>query len=174
MYQHAKEAARGGDSYKCNLIRKLQREGKAIQYRVVFATPDEREAYAYEIFEIGRIGLKSLTNVKPGGWTRAEHDHVFASNVPHAQLNYARYSQLLDAHGVKPGDRPSLLRNWAQWRVMRLHELYNEAWGYVHEDAMRLIEKEINIVETYTARQLSFAALERHRNRYNEWKEILD
>ena len=126
MSQHVKDARRGEPGHKCNIIRKLEREGKQVKYRVVFVTPDEREAYEYEMYEIARLGYKNLSNVMRGG-TWDMHRRVFASNVPRGQLNYARFSKLIDAAHLSSENRHSAVLGWAVDRSIALWQLERRA-----------------------------------------------
>lgn len=70
--QHEIEAARGGQSHKCNLIRKIKASGNKVKKNIVQRFSDENEAYSFETKRISEIGLENLTNVMPGGpWSNA-------------------------------------------------------------------------------------------------------
>lgn len=64
---HEKEARKGIQTYKCNIIRKVWSEGGEIIKRVVFRTNDEQEAFNCEIGLIALIGQDNLTNRTIGG-----------------------------------------------------------------------------------------------------------
>jgi hypothetical protein len=64
---HEKEARRGCNCRKCNVIRMIWSLGKEIRKFVIFTTDDEEEAYNHEIEIIRRIGLNNLTNATAGG-----------------------------------------------------------------------------------------------------------
>ncbi len=64
---HEKLARRGFTYRVHNKIRKLWREGRKIQRRVVFETLDESLALAKEKELIARYGIENLTNMTTGG-----------------------------------------------------------------------------------------------------------
>jgi hypothetical protein len=64
---HEQEAKRGHKCHKCNVIRKIWKMGGVVQRYTVFTTPDEAEAYAYEIELIALYGLDTLANATHGG-----------------------------------------------------------------------------------------------------------
>ena len=170
MYQHEKEAMSspdGNNVYKCRVIRKIKNRGQQVLYRVVFITPDEKEAYEYEVLEIARIGLGRLTNMTPGGLTWEERSRVTGSSVPLEQKNYVQYTRILDARypPLTQEERQAYTRNWAFCRILKLKRLGQEAWALSHTEAMRKIDAEIDTLNGYAAEQLSFAHLEKWRDR---------
>jgi hypothetical protein len=172
MYQHEKEALGGVESYKCRVIRRIKSKGQQICYRVVFITPDEKEAYEYEVLEIARIGLNRLTNVNPGGLTWEERDRVLGSGIPNRQRNYTQFTRILDALNPPPSqeERRVYLRNWACFRISELKRLRTDAWALSHDEAIRKIDAEIDLLRGYAAEQLSFAHLEKYHDRpYSPW-----
>jgi hypothetical protein len=64
---HEREAKRGKQSYKCNVIRKIWADGGQVVKTIMFRTDIEEEAYQYEITLIEALGLKTLTNIASGG-----------------------------------------------------------------------------------------------------------
>lgn len=64
---HEKEALRGHDCPKCELIRSIWRSGGTVQRAIVFETDDEQEALAYEMDLINAYGPDQLVNQR-GGW----------------------------------------------------------------------------------------------------------
>lgn len=66
IHWHEEEARLGHDCAKCRLIRSLWDQGLKVKKRIVFATPDEGEAFRYEGQLIRKIGKHNLTNVHPG------------------------------------------------------------------------------------------------------------
>lgn len=173
MYQHEKEAiqGKGSNTYKCGVIRKILAKSERICYRVVFVTPEESEAYEYEIQEIARIGYKKLTNLTLGGASREEYDRVFGSQVPNEQRSYSQFVRLLDLHpSLSKEDRNRLLRNWADIRIYRLQGLHSRAVGLKHSEAIQKIDAETEALRGLASRQLSFLDLEQGRHRrYSEW-----
>lgn len=67
VYDHDREARGGHRCHKCNTIRKIWRQGGAVQRYIVFTTDDEAEAYAYEQETIAMYGLETLANQTVGG-----------------------------------------------------------------------------------------------------------
>lgn len=65
--QHESEARSNCHCYKCNVIRKIWREGGQIEKRIVFKTANEQEAYDYEADLIKFYGRENLTNKSDGG-----------------------------------------------------------------------------------------------------------
>src|SRR5690349_16029648 len=64
---HEQDAKRGHQCHKCNVIRKIWRNGGKIRPVIIFATANEQEAFDYEARLIENIGLGNLTNRLPGG-----------------------------------------------------------------------------------------------------------
>lgn len=62
IYQHEREARGACRCHRCNVIRKIWRDGGEVVRSIVFTTSDETAAYDYEQTLIARIGLKRLTN----------------------------------------------------------------------------------------------------------------
>jgi hypothetical protein len=67
IFEHDKEARRGHNCHKCNIIRKIWSQGKEFQRYTVFATANEQEAYAYERELIALYGRENLANLTDGG-----------------------------------------------------------------------------------------------------------
>jgi hypothetical protein len=68
-WDHIRQARRGQQSHKANVIRKIEREGSTVKVEVVFETDDEAEAFTEEIRRIAayRVSGLILTNLKSGG-----------------------------------------------------------------------------------------------------------
>lgn len=64
---HEKEALRGHNCPKCELIRSIWRDGGTIQRAIVFETDDERAALDHEAALIRAYGYERLMNRTPGG-----------------------------------------------------------------------------------------------------------
>jgi hypothetical protein len=64
---HKYEARSACRCHKCNIIRKIWREGGEVQYRIVFTTDDEQEAYQEEVRQITLYGRGNLCNRTDGG-----------------------------------------------------------------------------------------------------------
>jgi hypothetical protein len=67
IHAHEKEAERGVQSPKCNVIRDIWASGLQVEKNVIARFHDEAEAYAAEKAIIDDIGLQNLTNIAPGG-----------------------------------------------------------------------------------------------------------
>lgn len=65
MYQHEKEAHRGGGGEKCQRIREILKSGGDVQYSVLGVYESHSEAFNAEREFIA--AHKGLTNVRPGG-----------------------------------------------------------------------------------------------------------
>lgn len=83
LFEHEREARRGHGCHKCNVIRKIWKQGGEVQRYTVFTTNDEAEAYAYEAELIALYGLNTLTNHATGG-------KGGASGVPRSAATRAR------------------------------------------------------------------------------------
>lgn len=64
--QHEKEALRGHNCPKCELIRSIWREGGTVQRAIVFETDDEQAALAHETALINSFGPDQLINQRGG------------------------------------------------------------------------------------------------------------
>ena len=173
MYQHAQEAKRGEKSYKCNIIRRMWDKGEQIKYRVVFVTPDEQEAYDYEVLEIARIGRHKLTNMTIGGASGEEFGRVFGLNIPIGQMSYAQFSRLLLPYrkDMPQAKIDHAYANWADARRRALLSLRDLASSVHYDNAVRLIDAEIEPLQLLGGRQMSLIELEdRKERRYSEWK----
>lgn len=67
VFDHDAEARSGHQCHKCNVIRKIWKQGGEVQRYTVFTTDDQDEAYAYEAEMIALIGRKNLANGTDGG-----------------------------------------------------------------------------------------------------------
>jgi hypothetical protein len=67
VHNHEWEATTDCQCHKCRKIRKIWRNGGAVQKYIVFTTDDEDEAYRYEEELITSFGLKNLCNKALGG-----------------------------------------------------------------------------------------------------------
>lgn len=64
---HDGEARSGHRCHKCNIIRKIWRQGGQIQRYILLETDDEHEALAYEVEVIALHGRNNLANLTDGG-----------------------------------------------------------------------------------------------------------
>lgn len=67
VFDHDNEARRGCGCHKCNVIRKVWREGGEIQRYILLTTDNEQEAFTYEKEMIAMHGRENLTNLTDGG-----------------------------------------------------------------------------------------------------------
>lgn len=67
IYGHEDEARKGHNCYKCNVIRKIWRNGGGVQRYIVFTTDDEQEALQQEKDLIALHGRENLCNLTDGG-----------------------------------------------------------------------------------------------------------
>lgn len=67
VFHHDSEARRGCRCHKCNVIRKIWKQGGQVLRYIVFETDDEQEAFAYECELIALYKRETLTNQTDGG-----------------------------------------------------------------------------------------------------------
>jgi hypothetical protein len=67
VFGHEREARRGCKCHKCNVIRKIWRQGGEVQRYTILTTDDEQEALDYECSLIALHGRENLTNHTDGG-----------------------------------------------------------------------------------------------------------
>jgi hypothetical protein len=67
IWDHDKEARKGHQCHKCNIIRKIWRQGGEVQRYTVLVTASEQEALDYECELIAQYGRKNLSNLTDGG-----------------------------------------------------------------------------------------------------------
>lgn len=70
-YQHEREALKGRQSRKCDLIRDILDSGNKVKVSIVQRFELEEDAYEYEAERIAEFGLPALTNVLPRGGGRS-------------------------------------------------------------------------------------------------------
>jgi hypothetical protein len=88
ILEHEKEARRGGDHPKCDVIRSIWDDGLEVKRIKVRQFKDEREAYDFEALEIARIGLHRLTNLQAGGGTACGNKSVEPIYAARVLLKY--------------------------------------------------------------------------------------
>lgn len=67
VFNHDTEARSGHKCHKCNVIRKIWRQGGQVLRYIVFETNNEEEAYAYEQELIAMYNRTTLVNLTDGG-----------------------------------------------------------------------------------------------------------
>lgn len=90
VFDHDSEARSGHQCHKCNIIRKIWRQGGEVQRYTVFTTDDQDEAYAYEQDLIAQYGRKNLANGTDGGEGGRGRVVPPAEREVHRQRNIAR------------------------------------------------------------------------------------
>jgi hypothetical protein len=70
---HEAEARKGVNSHKCNIIRKIWREGGEVIKTKVCEGLSEEEAFEYERMLIAAYGRKNLVNLTDGGEGASGH-----------------------------------------------------------------------------------------------------
>jgi hypothetical protein len=168
IYQHAAEARKGKESYKCNTIRSLWRRGQDICYRVVFVSSSESEAYAIERAEIAAVGLANLTNMQEGGMSAKEAGRLMGFTVPPEYLDAGRFVQYLHWHNswrrATEDEVKSALQHWSYDRTRLLQWLLCLAQDVRYESAQTILKAELDALGFIRARQIDmFDALERYR-----------
>lgn len=100
---HERAARRGHTCHRCNIIRKIWREGGEVQRSIVLTTTDEQEAFEHERKLIATIGRKNLCNLTDGGEgssnpapdvrarRRAASKRIFAEHRAKVMAGLARY-----------------------------------------------------------------------------------
>jgi hypothetical protein len=66
VHEHEREARLGCDCPRCDVIHAVWARGAAVNVSVLYATNDERDAYAHEARLIDVAGLEKLTYKRPG------------------------------------------------------------------------------------------------------------
>lgn len=100
VFDHENEAKSGHQCHKCNIIRKVWREGGEIQRYVLLTTENEQEAFDYERELIAFHGRENLCNHTDGGEgssnpsdeTRARMSETHKGR-PHSEEHRQRISQ---------------------------------------------------------------------------------
>lgn len=67
VFRHEYDARSGHRCHRCNVIRKIWKQGGQVQKYIVFETDDEQEAYAFESETVALYGLSTLANARNGG-----------------------------------------------------------------------------------------------------------
>lgn len=67
IHDHELEAKTGHQCHKCNVIRKIWKQGGQVHRYVMLQTDDELEALAYEVDLIAMYGRETLVNQTDGG-----------------------------------------------------------------------------------------------------------
>lgn len=114
IFKHDVEARSGHRCHKCNVIRKIWREGGQVQRYIALETDDEQEAYAYERELIAMYGRQTLCNRSDGGEgpSGVKHTAEVRRKQSAAQLarfarteERAKHSATLKAYFAQPGSR---------------------------------------------------------------------
>jgi hypothetical protein len=118
ILDHEAEARSGHKCHKCNVIRKIWREGGTVQRRIVFVTNNEDEAFEYEIELIAFLGRKTLCNQTDGGQGRTGSK---ASEETRAKLR-AVQQRIVAAEGERERRSEHIKQQWTnpEIRAVRL------------------------------------------------------
>lgn len=100
MFAHVREALTPCRCHRCNVVRKIWREGGQVEYDIVYATDDEAEAFAVEQATIATFGRENLTNATDGG--------EGASGRVLPEASRARIAQTLQQYADDPAVRAKL------------------------------------------------------------------
>lgn len=88
IFQHEWDAQRGIKNYKCNIIRKIWREGREVHRSIVFISPNELDALHFETTLIHAIGRPYLANQTKGGdGIHASRGKMFNKTAFHLMLS---------------------------------------------------------------------------------------
>lgn len=119
VFDHDTEARSGCKCHKCNVIRKIWRNGGEVQRYTVFTTDSEQEAYAHEAELIdlhGRANLANGTDGGIGGHGRIvppEERELHRANTA-ARLADPAVRAQLSASRVKDWERPEYRKNLSE------------------------------------------------------------
>lgn len=135
---HEREARKGVQSLKCDMIREIEAEGLTIKKHKVRTFTDERAAYAAEADLIVFYGLHNLTNVAPGGGKKSGQsvydDHSFIAKAADVMGRMDAYG----VQGLKFGNQFMDLRPlYDKWRGMVAAVIDRRGVDWVNEIAGR-------------------------------------
>jgi len=107
VFAHDGEARKGCKCHKCNVIRKVWREGGEIQRYILLTTESEQEAFEYEKEMIALHGRGNLCNQTDGG------EGVHGRIIPPDELKY-RSDQVRKARGTPEARKrqSEITRQW--------------------------------------------------------------
>jgi hypothetical protein len=131
IYDHDNEARCGHQCYKCNVIRKIWRNGGQIHRYTVFTTNDEQEAFDYERELISLYGRKTLTNLTDGGEGASGLKHTEESKKKISRASTGRPSPKSPEHRRKISEtlkgHPLQPHVYEKFRVVNVGREYTEA-----------------------------------------------
>lgn len=155
MYDHAREARSGIKSHKCNIIRKLWRNGKDVAYCVVFVTPVEQEAYRFEYDEMQRIGMRNLSNIS-NGIALGNRSIVSREYLPYEQFIQRAIGHLTPKRRRELSDQIGIaVQSWARERDNDLRVIQQLAMSIGYAEAVTIVNQELDTLASHTARQRS-------------------
>jgi DNA-binding XRE family transcriptional regulator len=108
---HEAEARKGVNSHKCNIIRKIWREGGEVIKTKVYEGLSEEEAFEYERMLIAAYGRKNLVNLTDGGEGASGHipsDETRAKIRDKANARQPLLGQESKKHTSIPNGEPKL------------------------------------------------------------------
>lgn len=94
VFRHDEEARSGHRCHKCNVIRKIWRQGGQVQRYILFETDDEQAALAYECEVIALYGRDTLANATDGGEGVTGLKHSAASKARMKAAHIGRKTSL--------------------------------------------------------------------------------
>lgn len=85
-WQHEKDARKGVQSPKCQIIRDILAESLGVEIKIVKKFKDEDDAYRFEADRIAQIGLEKLANEVPGGRLPIQYDSKVRADAVKVEL----------------------------------------------------------------------------------------
>lgn len=131
VFGHEKEALAGCECYKCDVIRKIWRQGGEVKKAIVYTCRREVDAFAKEAEYIRLHGLTNLTNVLPGfsGFLAPSQSSVPARNE-------VAYLARLRRAGIRGAQLRSRMEDWHEKKIERFTRQRRYA-VVVGDDALR-------------------------------------
>lgn len=120
VFKHEDEARSGHKCHKCNVIRKIWRNGGEVQRYIVLTTNDEQEAFAYEQTLIRLFGRSGLANLTDGG--------EGASGVIHSPAFRERQREIATAQWQDPEFRAKQDATWNEARRISASDKSQTNW----------------------------------------------
>lgn len=99
LYHHEKEALKGSNHPKCEMIRDILRSGNKVSYEIVNYFDNEKDAYYFEDCEIKKIGIDNLTNICP---SKSDREAVKKQDELYLLVKYISKA-LIKTNGVFKG-----------------------------------------------------------------------
>jgi hypothetical protein len=119
VHAHEREAKQGHECYKCNVIRKVWREGGEIEKAIVYITDDEQDALDYERNLIAHYGQMKLVNHQISGDVPA----IAAAKAPY-EMTDEEMLHYLDRFNLKSAARA---RKLEELRIIKIKYFNDKA-----------------------------------------------